>query len=261
MHIIDASCAIGYRTVNYEVVNHEHFLVQERVKQARGGRELLEELDFCGISQAVISHHAMADVDPGYGNRLAAQEAAQSGGRLLPSWSIAPPVTEPEYRPEALFPAMQAAGVKLLRATPARNRYLLGRLAMEPLLSEIAVRRIPLYLSPSDGWEPVYNVLQEYPDLTVILTNYGLWSHARLTFPLLRAYPNFYIETGDMQTAGEIRAICAQFGPERLLFGSGFPSNAIGGPLAALRGSGITDEAMAAIAGGNLRRLLGEVAL
>lgn len=261
MHFIDASCAIGYRTVNYEIVNHEHFLVQERVKQARDGRELLEELNFCGISQAVISHHAMIDVDPGYGNRLAAEEAAESGGRLLPSWAIAPPVTEPEYAPAALFPAMQSAGVKLLRAYPARNRYILGGVAMEPLLSEMVSLRIPFYLSPSEGWEPVYQVLQEYPRLTVILTNYGLWSHARFTFPLFRAYPNFYMETGDMQTAGEIRAICEQFGPERLLFGSGFPSNAIGGPLAALRGSGIPDEAMAAIASGNLQRLLGEVAL
>jgi predicted TIM-barrel fold metal-dependent hydrolase len=261
MRFIDASCAIGYRTVNYEIVNHERFYVQERVKQARDGRELIEELDFCGIDQAVISHNAMIDVDPGYGNKLAAAEAAGSGDRLLPSWAIAPPVTEPEYAPSVLFPAMQAAGVKLLRAYPARNRYMLGRVAMDPLLGEISSLRIPLYLSPSEGWEPIYQVLQEYPDLTVILTNYGLWSHARLTFPLLRAYPNFYIETGDMQTAGEIREICRLFGPERLLFGSGFPSNAIGGPLAALRGSGISEEAMSAIASGNLLRLLGEVVL
>lgn len=261
MKLIDCSCSVGLRTVNYEVVNHEHLTVREKVKQARNAEELLAELDFCGIAAAVVGHQAMADVDPDYGNKAVLVEAAKAPNRLLPSWTILPPITEGHYAPGQLFPAMKASGVRLLRAYPQRNRYFLSRMVMGELLQAISDAGIPLFLTPSNGWEEVYAVLQEFPELTVILYNYGLWSHARFTFPLLQSYRNFYIETGDMQTAGEIREICHRFGHERLLFGSDFPSNAIGGPLAALLGSGIGKEQIAGIAHGNLERLLEGVRL
>ena len=149
----------------------------------------------------------------------------------------------------------------MLRAYPERNRFQLNGVVMGELLGEMAAARIPLYLSPSEGWQGIYDVLKEFPSLTVILHNYGLWSHARLTFPLFRAYRNFYMETGDMQTAGEIKEICGKFGSERLLFGSEFPSNGIGGPLAALLGAGIDRGHLENIAYKNAERLLAEVTL
>lgn len=259
MKIIDFNCAVGYKTINYEVVNHENFKVQEKVKMARNAEELLAELDFCGIYGAVVSHNAMVEVDPDYGNRLVLQETAQAPDRLLPSWTILPPITEPHFAPEKLFPAMKAQGIKLLRAYPERNRYMLNEAAMGDILSAIETQRIPLFLSPSEGWESIYGVLKEFPSLTVVLSNYGLWSHARYTFPLLKRYPNFHIETGDMQTAGEIREICRTFGSERLLFGTNFPANGMGGPLATLLGSGLPADQMENIAWNNAMRLLNGV--
>lgn len=261
MKIIDCSCAIGYKTINYEIVNHENLLVREKVQQARNAEELLAELDFCGIDGAVVKHNTMSDVDPDYGNQAVLAETAKAADRLFPTWTILPPITESQYAPEHLFPAMKTNGVRMLRAYPERNRYLLNRIVMGELLGEMAAAGVPLYLSPSEGWQGIYNVLQEFPSLTVILYNYGLWSHSRLTFPLLQAYKNFYIETGDMQTAGEIREICNTFGSERLLFGSNFPSNGIGGPLSALLGSGIGADHIENIAHRSLERLLGEVRL
>jgi len=261
MKIIDCNCAIGYKTINYEVVNHENLIVREKVKQARNAEELLVELDFCGIDGAVVSHNTMADVDPDYGNQAVLVETVKAPDRLFPTWTILPPITESQYAPEQLFPAMKASGVRMLRAYPERNRYLLNSVVMGELLSEIATAGIPLYLSPSEGWQGIYSVLQEFPDLTIILHNYGLWSHSRLTFPLFQSYKNFYVETGDMQAAGEIREICNKFGSERLLFGSDFPSNGIGGPLATLFGSGIPADHIENIAHRNFERLLGEVTL
>ncbi|MBP1996604.1 amidohydrolase family protein [Paenibacillus eucommiae] len=261
MKIIDCSCAIGYKTINYEIVNHENFIVREKVKQARDAEELLLELDFCGIDSAVVSHNTMVDVDPDYGNRAVLAETVKAPERLLPTWTILPPITEGQYAPEHLFPAMKANQVQMLRAYPERNRYLLNKVVMGELIGEIAAAQIPLYLTPSEGWQSIYSIMQEFPTLSVILHNYGLWSHARLTFPLFKAYKNLYIESGDMQTAGEIKEICSKFGSERILFGSNFPSNAIGGPLAALLGSGISSEHMENIAYKNLERMLSEVTL
>ncbi|MBP1991041.1 amidohydrolase family protein [Paenibacillus eucommiae] len=256
MKIIDCNCAIGYRTVNYEVINHEHLMVVEKVKQARDAEELLKELDFCGIDSAVVYHNTMIDVFPNHGNDLIIGEVNKAPERLISTWTILPPITESEYAPEQLFHRMKENNVKLLRAYPEQNRYFLNAVVMGELLEEITKAGIPLYLSPSLGWEMIYNVLKEYPDLTVIINNYGLWSHDRFLFPLFRAYKNVYIESGDMQTSGEIKDICNRFGSERILFGSDFPSNCIGGPLATLLGSGITQEHMDNIAHLNIERIL-----
>lgn len=261
MKFIDCNCAIGYKTVNYEIVNHENFLVQEAAEQARDAEALLTELDSCGIDAAIVYHNTMTDVSPGYGNEKILAETVKAPERLIPTWTILPPVTETEFAPERLFGAMKASGVRMLRAYPARNRYLLNSVTMGELLQEIAAARIPLYLSPSTGWEYIFETLKEYPNLTVILNNYGLWSHDRFLYPLLRAYKNVYMESGDMQTAGQIKEICRRFGSERILFGSDFPSNGIGGPLAALLGSGIRADELENIAFRNIERVWSEVAI
>lgn len=261
MKIIDCNCAIGYKTVNYEVVNHENFLVKEKVKQARNAEELLTELDFCGIEQAIVYHNTMIDVDPGYGNQNILTDVDKAPDRLIPTWTILPPITETEFSAENLFKRMKVSKVMMLRAYPERNRYLLNAVTMGELLQEIEAAHIPLYLSPSAGWEVIYNVLKEYPELTVIINNYGLWSHDRFLYPLFKAYKNVYIESGDMQTAGEIKDICNKFGSEKILFGSDFPSNGIGGPLATLVGADITREEIENIAHKNVERMWSEVKL
>ncbi|MBD2865091.1 amidohydrolase family protein [Paenibacillus oceani] len=261
MKWIDCSCGIGYRTVNSDIVNHEFFLIREQVEQARHAEELLETLDFCGIAGAVVYHATMIDVDPGYGNAKLMEETAKAPGRLFPTWTMLPAITDEAFAPEPLFQRMKQNGVRLLRAYPERNRYLLNAITMGEQLDAIAAARIPLYLSPSTGWEHIYSVLEQFPELTVIVHNYGLWSHARFLYPLLRTYSNVYIECGDMQTAGELKHICGKFSSERILFGSDFPSNNIGGPLATVIGSGIGQADIANIAFGNIERLLSEVRL
>lgn len=261
MKWIDCSCGIGYRTVNSDIVNHEFFLVREQVEQARHAEELLEALDFCGITGAVVYHATMIDVDPGYGNAKLMEETAKAPERLIPTWTILPDITDNSFAVEVLFERMKQNGVRLLRAYPERNRYLLNAVTMGEQLDAIAAAGVPLYLSPSTGWEHIYDVLAQFPKLTVIIHNYGLWSHARFLYPLLRSYPGVYIECGDMQTAGELKHICDTFGSGRILFGSDFPSNHIGGPLATVIGSGIGQDAMANIASGNIERLLSGVRL
>ncbi len=55
---------------------------------------------------------------------------------------------------------------------------------------------------------------------------------------------------------GGIEALVADYGPQRILFGSGFPESYMGGMMLALRHAQIPDAAKQAIAAGNLERLL-----
>jgi predicted TIM-barrel fold metal-dependent hydrolase len=55
---------------------------------------------------------------------------------------------------------------------------------------------------------------------------------------------------------GGIEALVADYGPDRILFGSGFPDSYMGGMMLALKHSQISADAQQAIAGGNLERIL-----
>jgi len=206
-------------------------------------------------------HHAMVENDPGYGNALILDEVAHCPERLHATWAILPPITEEEYAPENLIPAMKKHNVKALRTYPVKNRYFLDRITMGDLLDVLVEKKIPLFLSPQDGWQDIFDTLKEFPDLTVVLTNYGLWGSDRFFFPLIKTYKNVYIDTSDYQVINGINKFCNKFGDERLLFGSNYPMDYFGGPITALMSSDLPEVSLEKIASGNIERLISEVRL
>lgn len=259
MKIIDCNCCIGYSTVNHQIVNHENYIITEKVKQAENADELLDEMNFCGIDSAIVFHQTMFDVSPDYGNRKIVEEVRKYPGKLLPSWTILPSITDEEFSSDRFLKEMKGCGVKSIRAYPDRNRYFLNSRTMGEQLQKIISCNIPVFLSPQSGWGYLYDVLEEFPKLTVVIHNYGLWGSDRYLFPLFNEYPNVYMETSDYQTLGGIENTVNKFGSERLLFGSNFPVNNMGGPIATLLGSNISLSNKENIAFRNIERMLERV--
>lgn len=83
----------------------------------------------------------------------------------------------------------------------------------------------------------------------------------RLFRPLLEHYPNVYIDTAQYMLDGGLEALVADYGPGRILFGSGFPKSYFGGMMLAIKHARIPAEAKLDIASRNLDRLLAEVQL
>ncbi len=260
MKFIDCSAGVGLGVVNSEIINHENYYVHEKVRQAEFAEDLLREMDFCGVDEAFIYHRSMYFSDVTFGNEMTVKEAAKSD-RLHPTWAILPSITDTEFAPEVFIPKMKENGVKALRAYPVANRYFTDRITMGDLFDAMIERNIPLFLSPQDGWEMVFNTLKEFPHLTVIITNYGLWGSDRFFYPLINAYKNVYIDTSDYQVMNGFQDFVSKFGDERLVFGSNFPMDNHGGPIATLIGSGLPLESMEKIAHGNIERLMAEVKL
>ena len=181
MKIIDCNACIGLGTVNWMIVNHENLLVYEHIRQAQNAEELLKDMDFCGVEQSFVYHQAMFDTDPIYGNQLILNEATKVAERLHATWTILPPITESFFEPEHLISEMKRLNVRALRAYPHRNRYLLNRVTMGDLLDAMCERNIPLFLSPYEEWQFIFAVLAEFPRLTVIISNYGLWGSDRFS--------------------------------------------------------------------------------
>jgi uncharacterized protein len=125
----------------------------------------------------------------------------------------------------------------------------------------MVAHRIPLLLSAARGanWDILYALLAEFPGLVCVVCDHGCWGEDRRFRPLIERYPHVYVDTSQYLLDGGIEAFVQDYGPERMLYGSGFPVSHFGGMMLAIRHAKITEDAKAAIAGKNLERLLAEV--
>ena len=106
------------------------------------------------------------------------------------------------------------------------------------------------FLAPKPG--------PEFPKLTCILCNVGVWGPDRWFRPLVENYPNFHVEISTYLLAGGIEDFVKTYGSGRLLFGTHFPQFDHGGMMLTLRHSEISARDRSAIASGNMERILKE---
>ena len=224
--------------------------------------DLLAEMDRAGVGRALAWHIAQHDASPQVGNRLLA-DAIGPHPRLVGCWTILPNQAR-EFPPLPVFlEQMRDARVRALRTFPNSHKFLANAVSMGDWLEAMVARRIPLFLSVRRGfeWRDVYDLLREFPNLVCVICDHGCWGQDRLFRPLLERYPNVYVDTAQYLLDGGIESLVADYGGRRLLYGSGFPESYMGGMMLALRHACIPDEAKAAIASGNLERILEEVVL
>lgn len=261
MKLFDCNACFGNEMINHECVNHENFIVLEQVEIAGNAEELLGFMDYAGIEKSMVWHRSQYELDAAAGNARTLRELEGHGDRLMPTWTLLPAITDEAFRAEVFFTEMKKNGVRALRAFPAQDRYLLCEVTMGEQLQLLCEMKIPLFLTPMSGYEYIYDVLKEFPDLTVVLANIGWWPSARLIYPLLARYPNVYFETGDFSMLRGYEEVCSKFGSERILFGTNFPTNSMAGSIYSLLTANIAEEERENIAHRNLERLLDEVKL
>lgn len=220
--------------------------------------ELLQEMDFCGIDCALVFHTNQRFASPSLWNGMLSRDLKRQK-RFFPTWAILPTACGELPPPEIMLAEMRKAGVRALRAFPQEHRYRLDRHSFPDLFRLMAKQRIPLFAK--ENLFLLKELLTDCPDLIVVAVNQGPHSLDRHLWPLMDAFPNLLVDTSYLLVEGVIEATCERYGPERLLFGTAFPDNCSGGALLRLAQAGIGEKARAAIAGGNLERLLKEVEL
>lgn len=216
-------------------------------------------MDRAGIERAVVWHVAQLDAGPLTGNELLSGAIA-GRSRLDGCWSLLPTSTGEMGDVSEWFDAASAAGVVAVRAWPEANRYLLRREVFGEVFEQLIARGMPLFWRPRDpnvptSWSEIYDLLREYPALTVVLCNVGCWGPDRLFRPLLAAYPNVCLETSGYILDGGVESFVASYGAERLLFGSDFPASYMGSMMLAIKHSDLTQADKELIASGNAERL------
>ena len=261
MIYFDANASFGIDIINHECVNHERYVVVEHVDIACDADKLIEYMDRHGIAKANVWHRAMYEYDPVAGTDMLIKAIIPYRDRLFPSLALLPDITDEYCNPDVLFEKMRKTGAHTLHAFAEADRFFLDRVTMGDQLDAVCQAKIPLYLSPSTGFEYIYQVMREFPSLTVILYNIGWWPSARYVYPLLRAYPNMYFETGDFSMFGGYEQIVYKFGSERMLFSTNFPTNTMAGSIYCLESAPISEADKQKIAHMNFERMLSEVRL
>ncbi len=222
--------------------------------------EMLAAMDRLGIARALVRHSLGWQHHPAPGNEVL-QQAVAGSERLMPCWAALPASTGEMGPMEQWLAALAANGVRAVCMYPAGHGYPLVGWQCDTLLAPLAERHYLLLLELNEtNWGEVHWVCGSYPQLRVALLNTG-YRVLRPLYRLLETHANLYLDTSFLTNFGGIEEICARYGAERLLLGTGQPRSDGAGMITALNYAALEEGQVQAIAGGNLARLLGEVQL
>lgn len=233
---------------------------------------LLDELDHCRISRALVFHAAARELDSQAANRELVSICREQP-RLAPCAVLNPTPRREGHSLAGQIQSYLEQGVRAFRMFPNYHGVSASDPEMRAALDTLQERGLPLWL---DFDQPYYNFAQlgqhehcgpvlsvveglarDWPGLPLVVcaANYN---HGSRLLELFARYANVLIENSLFQGLEMLRRVCDQFGPERLLFGSGLTECSAGAARAMLMYSRISREDKQLIAAGNLERLLGE---
>jgi len=229
-----------------------------------GVKQLLTDMDRFGIDRSLVRHGNSALLGAEAANReLAEMLEADASGRLVGVWCLLPDQCPELPQGDAFFSAMKRANIRALTLLPKDHLFVPCREAIGRIMDAARERKIPvLFKTEGNDWRNVYDFLREFPrNRVIVYERWGKWGRDRQLRPLLENYENVVFSIGGYQVPEGIRDLAELYGPERLLYGSGYPLYSQGCGMLQVKQSGLGDEAVALIAGGNLEKMLAEVQL
>lgn len=211
--------------------------------------ELLCEMDRFGITQALVSHFVSHEYDAVEGNLALKRDA---NPRFVPAWSSSP---DPSSLADLVPRAPRA--VRLWFGVLHHNFSSAVWCAGE-LFEYLQDNHILTLISRTEiEWDAIATLLGNFPRLKVLLLDIGYRSD-RYLLPLLKRFPNLYFDTSMYLGHRQLEWYLENFGPDRVVFGSRLPLYTPAAALMVLGTARIPDTVRLAVAGGNLRRLIGE---
>lgn len=220
--------------------------------------ELLAEMDRYGIDRALVQYSALDAVGAVFSNDWISRfVAADTSGRLKGVWCLLPPHCG--ELPEDLFGEMQKNNIAALTLSPFGHNWVPCKITIGKLMAEAAVRQIPILLNHYNArWPELYSFVEMFPENRLLVHDTTRHGPDRRLCPLMENYPNLYYVLSAHWVPEGIRDLAEKYGAERLLYGSAYPLYHQGSMMLALKHSGLSDQEIAMIAGGNLKKLLEE---
>ena len=231
---------------------------------------LLEDMDLTEIAGALVVHQVAKSYDPVYGNGRLKPELAKAPERLFGAWCISQ-LGAPGFfdTGDEMIAAMEAEDIRAVRLVPSGTvvgGFSLHPAVMGPTFEVLQHYRIPTMMTVGSNYYPggwgegdifsfFHDLLTRYPDLPLVLTEHT-WNLQMHTYPLMQLHDNLHLELSAFQANRGLERYVADFGDERLLFGTGMTSRSPGAARTYLDYAQISKESRQRIAGENLKRLL-----
>ncbi len=185
---------------------------------------LLREMERADIQKALV-RIAPDDLDVDFeASNARLYEICRSKRNLIPC-PVVIPASAGDVRTEAAqadYHARHGAGAVWIR--PSRDAWIIAEWACGSLFGSLEKRRIPVYCAERYvPLEQVASIAGKYPNLPLIIAEVG-YGELRAIIALLQHFPSVYLSLGSVFTGHmAIERLVELVGPDRLLFGSGFP--------------------------------------
>lgn len=233
-NILDANVYVGHSGISGDL--------------ALEAPELLLEMDRFGISRALVSHFVSHEYDAVEGNRALIRDA---NPRFIPAWSSSP---DPSSLTDLVKHNPRAVR---LWFGPLHHNFSSAAWCAGELFEYLQENRVLTVISRTEiEWDSIATLLANFPRLSLLLLDIGYRSD-RYLFPLLKRFPNLYFDSSIYAAHRQLEWYLEQFGPDRMVFGSKLPLYTPAAALMLLGTARVPDSTRLAVAGGNLRRILG----
>ncbi|HLV80132.1 MAG TPA: amidohydrolase family protein [Chthonomonadaceae bacterium] len=191
-------------------------------------------------------------LDPALGNAATRAACAQYAG-LLPVATLNPATF---FGDTAAQQQLQKDDFCLIRFFPHAQGWPVEFGPFHTLLHAIAPLGLPIMVGIETPGEitALTRVLETYP-APVILSGVSLSTLAEAVLAL-QERDRWHVEISRLLAPGAIRQVADIAGADRLLFGTGAPSQPIAGVLATLQHAGLSEEARRQVLAANARRIL-----
>ncbi|HLE33589.1 MAG TPA: amidohydrolase family protein [Bacteroidota bacterium] len=229
---------------------------------------LLEEMEWCGIQGALISHSTAKEYDPIYGNRMLLRELKKSP-RLYGVWTVMPHHTREFPNPKDAVKEMADHGIRVAKMYPRVHRYPFSIDFCGDLLTELERNNILLMVEGGhcynpDLLEPSNQVLLS--DLDAMLARFSRlnvvllasrWESTRYVNALMRKHKHLHLELSNHQGNRAMEVFSEWYGADRVVFGTGALEKSPGAAKAFVDYCTLGEEEKAKVAAGNIMRLTG----
>ncbi|MCX7599668.1 MAG: amidohydrolase family protein [Armatimonadetes bacterium] len=226
---------------------------------------LLETMDHFGIHEALVIDSLCMANNPKAGNaRILRQTESQP--RLHPAWAYLVSQTRELPPPEEFVKQMRQCGVGAVYLFYGQYNLPLEDWAVGDLLAALEEARVPLFLCPNDvtdpgpadqtDWRGVVRICKQFPRLPVIVTEGRVYRSQRAMYAAMAACDNLILDLSMLWLHRAVEFTCREFGAHRLVWSSRLPERTPGAPLMQLNYSDISEDELALVAGGNMKRLL-----
>lgn len=219
--------------------------------------DLIQEMDHCSISGAMVASTLSVTYDPMYSN-LELSMKIKDKPNLFPIWNVLPHGTGEFPAPNDLKTKMDEHNVRALTINPLTNAWDWSAESSTELLHWLNKYKVLTITSAAElgGWPRVDQFLDRYKSIPVLLIETG-WAEQRYALPLLKNHRNLHISFDHFQINRGLEYLYKEGLIEQAIFASDTPTMSAGAHRTYVDLADIPDEAKAKVAGGNLTRLLG----